>query len=91
MGARRRVIRNPNVIAGLKWPPEMWPTADTMTAIAKPCASAMPTSPSPVAVSAAPCANAAAKSFVKVRVAPAPMKMSVKAPMNSAKPRRRGS
>ena len=84
-------MKNPSVIAGLKWPPEMWPTADTITAIARPCANAIPTSASPDAVSEAPCANAAAKSFVKVRTAPAPANVNVKAPTNSAKPRRTGS
>ena len=31
--------------AGLKWPPEMWPTADAMIAIARPWASATPRMP----------------------------------------------
>ena len=31
---------NTNVIAGLKWPPEMWPTAVTMTPNVRPVASA---------------------------------------------------
>src|SRR5437763_247426 len=38
----RRVTQKPNVIAGLKCPPEMCPTAETITAIASPWASATP-------------------------------------------------
>ena len=41
----RPVIRKPKVTAGLKCPPEMCPTADTITAIASPNASATPTEP----------------------------------------------
>jgi hypothetical protein len=33
-------MKKPSVTAGLKWPPEMWPTAETITAIARPCANA---------------------------------------------------
>ena len=29
------------MIAGLKWPPEMWPTAEAMTPMTSPCASAI--------------------------------------------------
>ena len=36
-----RVTRKPNVTAGLKWPPEMCPTAEAITPIASPCASAI--------------------------------------------------
>ena len=36
----RPVTQKPNVTAGLKWPPEMWPSAQTMIAIASPFASA---------------------------------------------------
>ncbi len=39
------MTRKPKVTAGLKCPPETWPTAANMTPIASPCASAMPTSP----------------------------------------------
>ncbi len=39
-GEIRRVTRKPSVIAGLKNPPEMNPTATTMTPIANPFASA---------------------------------------------------
>ena len=85
------MIRKPNVIAGLKCPPEMCPTADTITAIARPCANAIATRLRPDAVSPAPWANAAPNSFVVVRIVPAPMKMSVNVPMNSATPRRSGS
>jgi hypothetical protein len=66
------------VIAGLKWPPEMWPTAETMTAITSPFASATPTTPgSPLGAAAI--------------TAPAPTKMSANAPTNSAVPRRKAS
>src|SRR3954451_10513391 len=75
MGA---VARNPSVIAGLKCPPEMWPTAETMTAIARPCARAMPTSVG----SWMPAAD---------MIEPAPTKISVNVPTNSATPRRIGS
>ena len=37
----RRVTRNPSVTAGLKCPPEIGPTADTITAITRPFANAM--------------------------------------------------
>ena len=66
------------MIAGLKCPPEMWPNAETMIAIASPCASATPIS----AVSWIPAA---------VTIAPAPMNVSVKAPTNSATARLRES
>ena len=39
----RRVATKPSVIAGLKWPPEMWPRFDTMIPIARPFASATAT------------------------------------------------
>ena len=39
----RRVARKPSVIAGLKWPPEMWPRFETMIPIARPFASATAT------------------------------------------------
>src|ERR671934_893831 len=78
MPARRVVIRrastNASVIAGLKWPPEMWPRFVTMIPIASPFASATATMSLPEAIPAPP-----------------PMKMSVKAPTNSATPRRTGS
>ena len=35
-----RVTTNPKVTAGLKCPPEMWPTAEAITAITSPCANA---------------------------------------------------
>ncbi len=53
-GAIRRVIRNPKVTAGLKWPPEMCPTAEAITAITSPCANATPTSPAPTAIAPTP-------------------------------------
>jgi hypothetical protein len=41
MGEMRFVTKNPRVTAGLKWPPEMNPNADTKIAIARPFASAL--------------------------------------------------
>ncbi len=35
----RLVTQKPMVTAGFKWPPEMWPTAVTMMAMARPLAS----------------------------------------------------
>ena len=37
----RWVTQNPMVTAGLKWPPETPPNADTMRAMARPCAKAI--------------------------------------------------
>ena len=56
----RRVMTNPSVIAGLKWPPEMWPRFVTMIPIARPLASATATRLSSVGLSADrdPCATA---------------------------------
>src|SRR4051794_40324648 len=71
-------MRNPNVTAGLKWAPEMWPTAETMTPIARPCASATPTS---VRLPGTPTTDA---------IAPQPTKTSVKVPTNSANARLSG-
>ena len=39
------MTQNPIVIAGLKWPPEMWPSEVTMIPMARPYASAMPSNP----------------------------------------------
>ena len=36
----RRVTRKPRVIAGLMWPPEIGPAAETITAITRPFANA---------------------------------------------------
>ena len=44
-GPMRPVIQTANVTAGLKWPPETAPSAETSTASARPWASATPTSP----------------------------------------------
>src|ERR671933_1294966 len=70
----RRARTKARVIAGLKWPPEMWPRFETMIPIAKPFASATATMSPPEMIPAPP-----------------PMKISVKAPTNSATPRRRAS
>ena len=50
----RRVTTNPSVIAGLKWPPEMWPRFDTMIPIARPFASATATMSCPLTMPAPP-------------------------------------
>jgi hypothetical protein len=52
--AMRRVATNPAVIAGLKWPPEMWPRLDTMSPIARPFASATATMSLPLMMPAPP-------------------------------------
>ena len=66
----RRVTTKPKVTAGLKCPPEMWPTAETMTAITSPCA--RPTSvsvraadsePTPMKISAKVPTNSAEARF----------------------------
>src|SRR5436305_2782375 len=72
------MIRKPNVIAGLKCPPETCPSADTITAIATPLATATPI-------------KVGSWLALAATAAPAPMKISVNAPMNSATPRRNGS
>src|SRR5947209_17708594 len=74
----RRVIKKPTVIAGLKWPPEMCPSAETITAMASPCAIAMPISEG-------------SWMALAVTIEPAPMKISVNVPTNSATPRRSAS
>jgi hypothetical protein len=43
-----------SVTAGLKWPPEMWPTAVTMRPIARPLASAWPSTSAPSSAEPAP-------------------------------------
>ena len=70
-----RVTRKPNVTAGLKWPPEMCPTAEAITPIASPCASA-------ITVRFPPCV---------AMIEPAPTKISVNVPTNSAIPRCSGA
>src|SRR3989442_8218654 len=58
MTARRASIRfvrrNAKVIAGLKWPPEIWPSAVTISAMASPWASATPTRSAPRAIAPTP-------------------------------------
>ena len=71
----RRVTRKAKVIAGLKWPPEMCPTAETMIAIARPCARATPTR----------------RLLWMKTIEPMPTKISANVPTNSATPRRRAS
>ena len=66
------------MIAGLKWPPEMYPSAQTITPIASPLAIATPIR---VVSWATPAAAAA----------PAPTNVSVNAPIDSATARRRVS
>src|SRR5579883_2517855 len=73
-GARdiRRPARNPKVTAGLKWPPDTAPRAETMTPMARPWARAIPRRPTPPRVA------------WSTTIAPAPAKMRVKVPMTSA-------
>jgi hypothetical protein len=67
-GTIRPVIRKPNVTAGLKWPPEMCPRAETMMARMRPWAAAtarrlpplVMTEPAPTKVSAKAPTNSAA-------------------------------
>ena len=66
------------MIAGLKWPPEIWPTAVTMTAIARPVASATSSVP----------ASACGPMDM---IVPAPANTSAKAPRSSTKERRHRS
>src|SRR5271154_4632773 len=68
------VTQKPMVMAGLKWPPEMWPSAQTMMAMARPLASAMPRSPSAFD----------AWGYQSTQDAPAPKKTRANVPMNSA-------
>src|SRR6476660_4719791 len=70
----RLVTQKPIVIAGLKWPPEICPRAETMMAIARPCAMAIPDNPR----LPAPWRNWSA------HIAPAPKKIRAKVPINSA-------
>src|SRR5256884_5873321 len=69
----RLVTQKPMVTAGLKCPPEMCPRAETMMAMARPWASAMPRRPRPPA----PC------KYWSVQIEPAPKKISANVPMNS--------
>src|SRR6266550_554295 len=62
-------IASPNVVAGLKWPPESPPKAETATESPRPCASAMATRLSPPVA----------------MIAPAPTKKNRKVPATSAR------
>ena len=86
----RPVTTNPSVTAGLRWPPEMYPTAETMTANARPVASAIATSEKPAARAAfGPlCCRNGPKTTAEIVTDPAPAKTSVKVPTNSERPRR---
>src|SRR4051795_9903203 len=77
-GAIRRVTRNPIVTAGLKWPPEMCPSAVTAIASARPLASATTS-------------RLGSPAIVIETPAPIPMKKKKNAPMNSATDRRMAS
>src|ERR1700722_18031647 len=70
----RLVTQNPMVMAGLKWPPETWASAEYMTAKVMPCTAAMRKRLGPPA----PWRNWSAQ------MAPAPKKTSAKVPKNSA-------
>src|SRR6266571_8275233 len=62
-------IASPKVVAGLKWPPESTPKAETATESPRPCASAMATRLSPPVA----------------MIAPAPTKKNRKVPATSAR------
>src|SRR5919108_3697218 len=62
--------------AGLKWPPETWPTAVTMVPMASPWARATVTSPAPGVIPVI--------WFPAATMDPAPMKIRAKVPTNSA-------
>src|ERR1700722_2275099 len=70
----RLVTQNPMVMAGLKWPPETWASAEYMTAKVMPCTAAMRKRLGPPA----PWRNWSAQ------MAPAPKKTSANVPKNSA-------
>ncbi len=75
--AKRPALHNPIVTAGLKWPPEMWPTAYAIVKTVKPKARATPTNPIPR------WGNPAAST-----AAPQPPNTSQNVPKNSATTRR---
>src|SRR5271166_4327932 len=77
-GLIRRVTSSPKVIAGLKCAPEMCPSAETITAIARPWARATP-------ISEGSC------TWLAATIAPMPMNSRVNVPTNSATPLRRES
>ena len=64
------VTHAPTVTAGLRWPPEMWPMAETMMPRARPVATATGSVPAPVSAA--------------IVAAPAPMNTKTNVPMNSA-------
>src|SRR5260370_8411308 len=70
----RLVTQKAMVTAGLKCRAEMWPSAESMMAMARPWARAMPRRPRPPA----PC------KYWSVQIEPAPKKISAKVPRNSA-------
>ncbi len=72
-------MHSPSVTAGLKWPPEMCPTAYAMVSTVRPKAIATPRKPTPSPVSVSPLTNIAANTAV-----PQPPNTSQKVPRNSA-------
>src|SRR5580704_17366460 len=62
------------VMAGLKWPPEMWPSAQTMMAMVRPYARAMPRRPRAFE----------AWGYQSTQAAPAAKKIRANVPRNSA-------
>ena len=69
----RPLAAAPRVTAGLKWPPEMWPTAYAITTTVSPKARATPSQPTPTS------------ELVVARTAvPQPPKTRTKVPRNSA-------
>ena len=80
--ANRMATAAPIVTAGLKWPPETWPTAYAIVRTVRPKASETPTKPMPRPVSAPSAMCCAAKIAL-----PQPPRTSQKVPRASA-PRR---
>src|SRR5690349_10178325 len=70
---KRRAVQSPTVTAGLKCPPETWPTAYAIVSTDKPKANETPSSPMPTA------GNAAASTAL-----PQPPSTSQSVPKNSA-------
>ncbi len=89
--AKRLAVASPMVTAGLKCPPEMCPNAYTPPSTVRPKASAMPTSPMPVANTVGvspPAVTAGANSFAASTALPQPPRTRTKVPRNSAPSRR---
>ena len=77
MVPRRRVTQKPIVIAGLRWPPEMWPMAVTITPNGEAVGERRwPSRPM--------LASPEARRYWSAQMEPAPMKTRANVPTNSA-------